>query len=86
MQLSIKGVKVKTALLDRGSTVSLMNEETYRKIGRVRIMVLEPFNLLMADQSGGHTLGVLPELLKLIRGIKYLIDVVVLRRQDSSKG
>lgn len=34
VRLSVWGEKIKFFLLDRGSTVSLMNEQTYRMIGK----------------------------------------------------
>lgn len=61
VQLSVRGVKIKNVLLDGGSTINLMNEQTYRMIGKVRL-VPTPFNLTMADQSTCHPLGYIPDL------------------------
>ena len=74
----VKGNRLKNVLLDGGSGANVMSEELYKKLGGVKLQP-SPFNLKMADQSKVHPLGIIQDLPITLSGLKYCINVVVIR-------
>lgn len=69
-------------MLDKGLAINVINNNFYKKLKKLTF-IPAPFNLKMANNQRCHPLRVIYNLPILLSVIKYLVDVVVLRKEDS---
>jgi hypothetical protein len=82
IEVVIHGHQVSGIVLDGGSGVNIMSEETRRKLG-LQITDMATFTVKMADQRRVKPIGLIRDTKISIEGLRYATTFTVLRMEDN---